>query len=163
MITVSLKTIQIVRGLPPLDIGTSDRPKVRNVDELKSNIIEHWKNLPAATTALKIIDAIGGSELTAQSWRVGDILGMLDKTELTPDVVAALAILVQSEYAIFRASAEFIDEEDQRHELSPDDFQRVLDVDTVLHPVTREEVARASERVVPFFELERDLFGGRLQ
>lgn len=163
VITVSLETIRIVRGLPPFDIGTNDSPKVRNVDELKSAIIGHWKNLPAATTALKIIDAIGNGEMAEKSWRVGDILGMLDKTELTQDVVAALAILVQSEYAIFRASAEFIDEEDQRHELSPDDFQRVLDLDTVLHPVTREEVASASKRVVPFFELERDLFGGRLQ
>jgi predicted helicase len=163
VITVSLETIRIVQGLPPLDIGANDKSKVRTVDELKSAIIGHWKNLPAATTALKIIDAIWGDQLKAQSWRVGDILGMLDKTELTPDVVAALAILVQSEYAIFRASAEFIDEEDRRHELSNEDFQRVLDVDTVLHPVTREEVARASERTVPFLELKTDLFGGRLQ
>ena len=119
--------------------------------------------MPAATTALKIIDAIGGIKAPPQSWRVGDILKMLDKRELTPDVVAALAILVQSEYAIFRASAEFLDEDDQRHEISSDDFQRVLDVDTILHPVTREEVSRASERVVPFFELETDIFGGKLQ
>ncbi|WP_231600324.1 DEAD/DEAH box helicase [Stutzerimonas frequens] len=163
VVTVSLETMRIVRDLPPLDIGTDDRLNVRTVDELKSAIIGHWKNLPAATTALKIIDAIEGGEAVAQSWRVGDILGMLDKTELTPDIVAALAILVQSEYAIFRASAEFIDEEDRHHALSADDFQRVLDVDTVLHPVTREVVARASERVVPFFELEGDIFGGRLQ
>lgn len=163
VITVGLETLRIIRSLPPLDIGTNDSPKVRNVDELKSAIIGHWKDLPAATTALNIIDAIGNGEMAGKSCRVGDILSMLDKTELTQDVVAALAILVQSEYAIFRASAEFIDEEDQRHELSPDDFQRVLDLDTVLHPVTRQEVASASKRVVPFFELERDLFGGRLQ
>ncbi|WP_244997121.1 DEAD/DEAH box helicase [Pseudomonas viridiflava] len=162
VITVSLETIRIVRGLPPLDIGTKDRLKVRNVDELKSAIIGRWKSLPATTTALRIIDAILDGETVAQSWRVGDILGMLDQTELTPDVVAALAILVQSEYAILRASAEFIDEDNQRHELSADNFQRILDVDTVLHPITLKEVARASERTVPFFELERDIFGGNL-
>lgn len=164
VITVSLETVRIVRGLPPLISDNHDRsPKACSVEELKLSIIENWDNLPAATMALKIIDAIWSGELKTQSWRVGDILRMLAKTELTSDVVAALAILVQSEYAIFRASAEFIDEENQRHELSPDDFQRILDLDTVLHPVTRVEVARASERTVPFFELERDLFGGEFQ
>lgn len=163
VITLSLETMRIVRGLPPFEVKTDDNPIVRTIDELKSAINGHWKNLPAATTALKIIDAIGDGEAAAKSWRVGDILGMLNKTELTPDVVAALAILVQSEYAIFRASAEFIGEDDRRHELSAEDFQSVLDVDSVLHPVTREVVARASERVVPFFELERDIFGGRIQ
>ncbi|TAX38142.1 DEAD/DEAH box helicase [Rhizobium leguminosarum] len=162
VITVSLETMRIVRALPPLNIDTDAGAEVRTVNELKSAIIAHWKDLPAATTALKIIDAIGVGA-TAQSWRVGDVLKMLDKAELTPDVVAALAILVQSKYAIFRATAEFIDEDGQHHALSPNDFQRVLDVDTVLHPVTREEVASASEHVVPFFELKTDLFGGRVQ
>ncbi|WP_395601518.1 DEAD/DEAH box helicase [Pseudomonas sp. A1230] len=163
VITVSLETMRIVMELPAFDIDINEKPKDRTVDELKLAIIEHWKNLPVATTALKIIDAIGNGGAATQSWRVGEILGMLDRTELTQDVVGALAILVQSEYAIFRASAEFIDEEGQSHELSTDDFQRVLDVDTVLHPVTRVEVPHASEHVIPFFELEKDLFGGRMQ
>ncbi|EPX9617402.1 TPA: DEAD/DEAH box helicase [Pseudomonas aeruginosa] len=163
VVTVSLATIRIVKGLPPLDIGTDNKPTACIVDDLKAAIIRQWENSPAATIASKIIEAIGGSKAPTQSWRVRDILKMLDKPELTSEVVAALAILVQSEYAIFRVSAEFIDEDNQRHQLSSDDFQRVLDVDTVLHPVTREEVIRASERVVPFFELEKDVFGGLMQ
>lgn len=164
MITVCLKTIQVVHSLPRLEIDTVSNSEVRTVADLKSAITGHWKNLPAAKTALQIIDAIGvGESGLLKSWRVGDILGILNKSQLTPDVIAALAILVQSEYAIFRASAEFVDEDNRRHELSPEDFQRVLDMDTVLHPVTREEVAHASERVVPLFELETDLFGGPIQ
>lgn len=164
VITVCLKTMQIIRALPPLDIETDGKSEVRTVADLKSAITGHWKDLPAATTALKIIDAIDVGEAgVRQSWRVRDILDMLGKTRLTQDVVAALAILVQSEYAIFRASAEFIDEQDRCHELSTEEFQRVLDVDTILHPVTREEITRASERVVPLFELEMDIFGGWMQ
>jgi predicted helicase len=162
VITVSLETMRIVRALPDLNMDTYDGPKVRTIDDVRSAIIAHWKDLPAATTALEIIDAIG-SDATAQSWRVGDILWMLGKAEVTPDVVAALAILVQSEHSIFQASAEFIDEDGQRHALSPDEFQQVLDVDTVLHPVTREKIAFASKHVVPFFELNTDLFAGRVQ
>jgi len=93
-----------------------------------------------------------------QTLRVSCLLGLLGRDELTKDVIAALAILVQSEYAIFRASAEFVDDDGTRHPLSPEEFQRALNVDTVLHPLTNEDVAGASERVVPFFELDSDLF-----
>lgn len=162
VITVSLETMRIVRALPSLSINTDDEPESNATEKLKSAIVAGWKDAPAAATALEIVDAISVVP-KPQKWRVGDILRLLGRDDLTPDMVAALAILVQSRYAIFRASAEFVDEDGRRHELSPDDFQRVLDVDTVLHPVTREEVAFASERVVPFFELETEIFGGQSQ
>jgi len=38
------------------------------------------------------------------------------------------------------------------------EFQRVLDTDTLTHPVTGEELTQASAHLVPFFELETDLF-----
>ena len=164
MITVCVETVKIVRNLPCLDLETEKASSAQKIIDLKSNISAQWKELPAAKTALKIIEAIDLSETgTLRSWRVGDILKMLELDVLTPDVVAALAILVQSEHAIFRASAEFIDETEKRHKLSEDEFQRVLSLDTILHPVTREEIVKASERVIPYFELEMDLFGERLK
>ncbi|MHC5194867.1 hypothetical protein ACYSUW_14030 [Pseudomonas frederiksbergensis] len=126
----------------------------RSIAELKTAIGDHWKNLPAAATALKIIDAIEAEETPEKKWRMADILGLLGAQTITPDAVAALAILTQSEFAVLRACGEFIDEENQRYPLSSEDLQRVMTADTVLHPVTRIEVTRASERVVPFFELE---------
>ncbi|SLN41768.1 type I restriction enzyme EcoKI subunit R [Roseivivax jejudonensis] len=164
VITVSLETMKIVGGLPPLDIDADHSPKVLSVEDLKRAITAHWKDRPAATTALKIVEALRANDARAsKSWRVSDILEMLGKTELTPDVVAALSILVQSEYAIFRATAEFIDNTAKRHPLSPEDFQRVLEIDTVLHPVTRKEIVRASERVIPYFHLNTEHFGGGVQ
>lgn len=162
VITVSLETMRIVRALPSLSLNMDDELVIDTTEKLKTAITANWKNVPAAATALDIIDAIAGDAKT-RVWRVGDILAMLGRDELAADVVAALAILVQSRYAIFRASAEFVDEFGGRYKLSPDDFQRVLDVDSVLHPVTREEIAFASERVVPFFELETEIFGGQFQ
>jgi hypothetical protein len=131
-----------------------DDMKVGCISELKSAINEHWKDTPAAANALKIINAIEAKAAPETKWRMADILSMLDTAQLTPDAVAALAILTQSEYAILRACGEFIDEEDQRHQLSSEEFQRVVAHDCVQHPVTRVEVTRASERVVPFFVLE---------
>lgn len=137
--------------------GVGDMFKPCSIAKLKSAIGEHWKNVPAAATALKIIDAIETEETAEKKWRMADILGLLDTETITPDAVAALAILTQSEYAIFRSCGEFIDEKNQRHQLSSEELQRVMTTDTVLHPVTRIEVARASERVVPFFELETNV------
>ncbi|MBP2568817.1 putative helicase [Agrobacterium tumefaciens] len=160
VITVSLETMRIVRKLPSLRFDAVEELEIDSTEKLKSAIAASWKNVPAAVTALEIIDAVA-NHVKVRDWRVGDILEMLGRDELTPDVVAALAILVQSRYAIFRASAEFVDEFGGRHRLSPEDFQRVLDIDTVFHPITREEVAFASERVVPFFELETEIFRGQ--
>jgi uncharacterized membrane-anchored protein len=137
--------------------GIGDMFKTRSIAELKTAIGDHWKNVPAAATALKIIDAIEAEETPEKKWRMADILGSLGTQTITSDAVAALAILTQSEYAVFRACGEFIDEENQRHPLSSEELQSVMTTDTVLHPVTRIEVARASERVVPFFELETNV------
>ncbi|MFW2588136.1 DEAD/DEAH box helicase [Sagittula sp. SSi028] len=159
VITVSLETMKVVNSLPPLDIDTGEQKGVRTVAELKSAINEHWVGTEAAQTALQIVDAVSGGKVNPeQTLRVRGLLELLGRDELTKDVIAALAILVQSEYAIFRASAECVDDDGTRHPLSPEEFQRALDVDTVLHPLTNEDVVGASERVVPFFELDSDLF-----
>ncbi|WP_377186598.1 DEAD/DEAH box helicase [Ruegeria meonggei] len=159
VITVSLETMKIVNSLPPLDIDTTEKKGVRTLVELKSAIIEHWEGTEAAQTALQIVDCVNsGAIAPGQSLRVSGLLEMLGRPELSKDVIAALAILVQSKYAIFRASAEFVDEGGARHLLSPKEFQRALDVDTVLHPVSHEDFAGASKHVVPFFELDTDLF-----
>lgn len=166
VITVSLETMKIVRSLPKLDIdsGKSNPTKVQTLADVQSAIKAHWADAPAAAYALRIIDHIAEAQKTnGDILRVSDIVRMLDANELTGDIMAAMAILVQSEFAIFRAGGEFVDGDGERHELSPDDFQRVLDLDTVLHPITQDEVAKASEMVVPFFELDTEAFGGRRQ
>jgi hypothetical protein len=155
--SVTLAISPTYLGAAKVDAEENDEMKVRTIAESKSGIGEHWKNLPAAVTALKIINAIESKETPETKWRTADILGLLNTEEITSDAIAALAILTQSEYAIFRACGEFIDEENHGHRLSSEEFQRVMTKDVVLHPVTHVEVTRASERVVPFFELEAGL------
>lgn len=138
--------------------GENGITKVHSVGALKSAIGEHWKHFPAAAVALQIIEAIEADHSPAQKWHTSDILILLDQSQLTADVVAALAILTQSEYAVFRAAAEFVDVDQQRYLLSSEAFQRVLDMDTLTHPSTGEELTQASAHVVPFYELETDLF-----
>jgi|GEM_PF-3202264 len=138
--------------------GENETVSARSLASLKDSISSHWKQLPAAAIALRIIEALEAGGAPANKWRTSDILGLLGEATLTPEAMAALVILTQSQYAVFRTSAEFVDEKNNLHPLSSDEFQRVLDTDTLTHPVTGEELTQASAHVVPFFELETDLF-----
>lgn len=161
VITVSLETLKIVRGLPKLDIGISsgDSQTAWPIEEAKQGIMSHWQDAPAAQVALRIIDAIAEASITSQDViRIKDILRMLGTAELNADIVSALAILTQSKFAILNSGGELIDDNGERHTLSPHDFQRVLDLDTIVHPITQEELLKATHKTVPMFSLVSELF-----
>jgi len=129
-----------------------------NVAALKLAISQHWKNVPAGDAAIQIITAIEAQDAPAAEWRLPDILGLLGPSAALQEAIPALAILTQSEYAVFRSIAVFVDENNQRHRLSNEDLHRVQFEDTVTHPVTGALVSRASERVIPVFELIQSVF-----
>ena len=161
VITVSLETMKIVRGLPKLEIATMDVMVETSwtIETIRSGIRQHWGDAPAACWAIRIIDAMAEKKVSEnETLRVSDILKLLDTSELSSEIIAALAILAQSELAIFESGGEFVDETSGRHSLSPEDFQRVLNLDTVVHPSTKEEVSKASHKVVPVFDIATNLF-----
>lgn len=127
------------------------------VAELKTAISEHWKNVPAGEAALKIIAGIEDLAVPATDWRMSEIMGLLDTSQPTPELLGAMGILTQSEHALFSSCADFVDEENNRHRLSCAAFQRVLNEDTLTHPVTGIDVAGASERVIPIFVLNAEV------
>lgn len=127
----------------------------RNVAELKNAISCHWGNVPAGEAALQIIAGIEAQAAPAAAWSLGDIMGLLAPSVPLQEVIGALAILTQAEFAIFTSCADFVDEDNQRHRLSSEDFQRVQVEDAVAHPVTGSLVPKASEHVIPIFELNR--------
>ena len=124
-----------------------------NVAALKSAISAHWKSMPAGEAAIQIISAIEAQVAPAAEWSFTEILGLLGPSANPQEAIPALAILTQSEYAVLRSCGVFVDENNQRHRLSSEDFQRVQVEDAVAHPITGVLVARASERVIPLFEL----------
>lgn len=166
VITVSLKTMEIVWSLPRVEFAGADvRPaRESNTDKIKSGIKAYWGDIPAASAALAIIDGIAAlASSHKDALRVSDILRMLDVKALSGDIIAALAILVQSEFAILRSGGEFLDGDGARYKLSPEDFQRVLTLDTLVHPITQIQLEEASHQVVPIFELATELFGSSKQ
>ena len=166
VITVSLRTMEIVRGLPRLVVAAyeGEPSTVPRIEAIKAGITKHWGETPSAWIALSIIDCIEKRRhVDSATLRVGDILRMLDMQELSGEVVSALAIVTQSEFAVLRSGGEFIDEDGRLHKLSPAEFQRVLNLDTLVHPLTESEVANASNRVWSIFEIATDLLRDRKQ
>jgi predicted helicase len=161
VISVSLETMKIVRSLPKLEFAEAKvaAGRVRDIDSIRIGIKAHWGDAPAASIALAIVDEISGlAASNKNTLRIGDILHLLNVKQLSDDIVAALAILVQSEFAVLRSGGELIDSDGERHKLPPKDFQRVLTLDTVVHPITQVEIEKASRQVVPIFEISHELF-----
>lgn len=161
VITVSLETMKIVKSLPKLNIETNEdeRELKKTISDIKHGIKSRWGQSTAADTALTVINAIESADAPLDSvLRVRDILNILGASELNGEIISALAILAQSEFAILLAGGELIDEDGKHHSLSPDEFQNALDLDTVIHPITKKEVSEASRQITPIFEVMKGLF-----
>ncbi|MEP3034589.1 MAG: type ISP restriction/modification enzyme [Pseudoruegeria sp.] len=165
VITVSLETMQIVRGLPKLDIdvddATTNLDAPQTIDDIKRGIDNHWGDLPAAALALRVVDAVENRDTSkGNTLHVEDILEMLGVPEVTREIISALAILAQSKFAILRSSGEFIDEDGGRHTLPAEEFQKALDIGTITQPISQKEIAEAADKVVPVFKLMSAFFPG---
>jgi hypothetical protein len=87
----------------------------------------------------------------------GDIAEWLGQKKLTSESLAALNILVGSEFSILRAHGYFLGDDNKRYQLTPDDFRQVFRSGSLNHPLTGEPVHDAARHVVPVFELNVDL------
>jgi hypothetical protein len=162
VITVSMKTLEIVQSLPKLEViaaGSNARPrKPPTAQELRSGILAHWGDTAITSTTMKIVDFL----LTLDADRrvaitFGDIAKWLGQKKLTSETLSALNILVGSEFSILRARGYFLGDNDERYEMTPEDFRQVFRSGSLKHPRTGEPVHDAARHVVPVFELNTDL------
>ena len=164
VITVSMRTMEIVRSLPRLEgnISGSDtrRGKPPTAQELRSGLLANWGETEITSTAMKIVEflvTLDADKRAAISF--GDIAEWLGQKKLTLETLSALNILVGSEFSILRARGYFLGDNDERYELTPEDFRQVFRSGSLNHPRTGEPVHDAARHVVPVFELNADLSG----
>ena len=165
VITVSLETLIIVRGLPKLGIaGSSEKSKSSeeaSIVAMKKGILAQWGETDAAKISLRIIDGISSMNMSdTPKISFGDIIHMLGISEIDRNVISALAILVKSEFAILHAGGKLIGDDKTQYDLTSEEFQQVLKIGTLVHPITGEPVQNAAQKVVPVFELTSDLSSG---
>ena len=131
------------------------------IESLRNSIRKHWGEASVAAIAIRIIDSLREKAVTEGTVLYLSELNELAGTPMIGDVIPALAILTQSEFSILRSGGELIDENGDRFTLSAEEFQQVLDTDTIIHPHTKAELRHAQQQVVPIFRVVTDLFGSR--
>jgi len=162
VITVSLETIKIVRSLPALEISAPDdgASAAYPVDGVKEGISNHWGALPSGRVALRIIDGIrdAGSKSYHQ---LSDFRKMLGEDESFDDLIAALAILTQSQFAVLRVEGKFVGDGGERYDLKQEHLHDALVGNTVFHPVSGAVVGEPLMHIIPVFFPEMEVFGGK--
>ena len=131
------------------------------IKAMKSFLRDGWADTPVGAVAWSIVSLI--EERIAEGETgigLGEILNALGLKKASGDVTAALALLTQSERAILRAEGVFRDAAGVAHRVSGAAFQRVLEEDILVHPVTGKMVKLASRRVYPVFAITAAAAGG---
>jgi Protein of unknown function (DUF2934) len=149
-------------SLPKLEVGSAGsdtrRGKPTTAQEIRNGILAHWGKTEITSTAMKILEFILTLDKNKrQAISFGDIAEWLGQKELTSEILSALNILVGSEFSILRPRGYFLSEDNERYELTPDDFRQVFRSGSLNHPRTGKPVQDPARHVVPVFELDADL------
>ena len=164
VITISLETMKIVRSLPELEfleVGGEAVVKPVYIQDLSKSIAANWTDTAAADIAIQLICRLSNLEPDKQrDLGLREIVELLGSAELTADIVAALNILVSSEFAILRARAYLYGESGQVEELGAESLDQLLKSSRLLHPRTRQPVKDPDDHVVPVFDLIAELREG---
>ncbi len=125
------------------------------VAEIKSAIEKGWGHTPVGEVCLVLVDRILGLQPQASAaLTYQNILDLVGEDSVTPELVAALNLLTTAEFAILDAGGFFIDEDDNSHELTAEEFQNVLSRNFLVHPDSGYPVEDAANKVCPFFSLK---------
>lgn len=123
-------------------------------EELKQGIVLNWGRSPVGDLCLFLVDkllSIKPEAASALTYR--NLLDLTGQDHVTPDLVAALNVLTTSEFAILDAGGFFIDEDDESHELTSEEFEAVVRRNFLIHPDLGQPVEDAASKVCPFFSL----------
>lgn len=125
------------------------------VAEIKRAIEQGWGQTPVGDVCLVLVDSILGLQpKAAAALTYQNILDLVGDDSVTPELVAALNLLTNAEFAILDAGGFFIDEDDNSHELTAEQFQNVLSRNFLVHPDLGYPVEDAANKVCPFFSLK---------
>lgn len=125
------------------------------VAEIKRAIEQGWGQTPVGDVCLVLVDRILGLQpKAAAALTYQNILDLVGEDSVTPELVAALNLLTNAEFAILDAGGLFIDEDDNSHELTAEQFQNVLSRNFLVHPYFGYPVEDAANKVCPFFSLK---------
>jgi hypothetical protein len=124
-----------------------------SVDDIKREVVEGWRDIPAADISLRIIDFM--ARLRDQELRMLTIPTLLEATgreDVDTDFLAALAILVSSTVHVLDAKAFLCEDEEQEVHLDAKELAEARREGALEHPESGELIEDFEDRLIPYFE-----------
>ena len=130
-------------------------------EEIVEGILNNWGRTPVGEMCVLLVErilSIKPEAAAALSYR--NLLDLTEQDAVTPELLMALNVLTTSEYAILDASGFFVDEDDESHELSAEEFEAVVLRNFLIHPDLGRPIEDPASKVSPYFSLREELVEG---
>lgn len=123
-----------------------------SAEDIRKELKERWSASPVLTLCLKIVDFVASLPPDeARFLTFKTIIHGAQKTAVDDDLLVALNILANTRIAALDAHAMLVDEDQEEHEIAPNDFAEAQRSGLLIHPETGEPVLDFEQRVYPFF------------
>ncbi|WP_027518487.1 hypothetical protein [Bradyrhizobium sp. WSM1417] len=123
-----------------------------NIDELKAEVKESWRDSPLLQACLSIIDYLNKLPLDEmQMLTFSSFKEAVGEKDLTEDVVRAVALLANTSIHALDAKLLFIDDDDNEFELEKSDLADARHRGEFFHPETGIGIRDFESKIVPYF------------
>ncbi|RWM27783.1 hypothetical protein [Mesorhizobium sp.] len=123
-----------------------------SADDIRKELKERWAGTEPFALCLQIVDFV--AKLPAEHSRMLTFKTMTNitgKKYVDDSLLAALNILASTRVAALDAHAMFVDDDNEEHEIEPQELALAQSTGKFIHPETGEEVPNYEEKVFPFF------------
>ncbi|WP_299806635.1 hypothetical protein [Tardiphaga sp.] len=128
------------------------------LENLRRELLARWSDVPAADICMRILDFVESTPQNELHFLTFTTLcRAAGRTNIDVELLAAINILTGSRLALLDAHAMFIDEDENEHELSPEEIAEARETGTLVHPETGEIVGDYERYLVPFFSPSKRL------
>lgn len=121
--------------------------------EFREMVREIWSEAPAADLCLNILDFLTSMPATQlQMLTVRELKRASGAVHIDENLLTAIAILTNSQFAVLEARALFVDPASgDEMELEPSEFNEVRETGQMIHPITGLPVKDLPNHIIPFF------------
>jgi hypothetical protein len=123
-----------------------------NIDKLKDEVRESWRDSPLLHTCLSIIDFLNQLPLDElQMLTFSSFKTAVGEDEVTDEVIRAVALLANTSIHALDTKLLFIDDDENEFELEKRDLANARRTGELIHPETGRGVRDFESKIIPYF------------
>ena len=134
------------------DQGGFRKSTQMSVDAIKDELLQRWRDEPAAKLCLNIVDFMAQApheQLVMLTF--GTLSHAAGKKSVDSELLTAITILASSKIAVLDPKALFIDDDETEYEISTEELADAQESGALVHPYTGETLTNFESKIMPFF------------